>query len=119
MRGPFQIARVRIRKKCLSLVRRDGSALLGLVRVGRRLLLARRTHAKFGGKAGTAWYMAISVLCYLALFAVGIAVVTGNTGCLYWLVPVMILLIAEASRNAWHLLVMPRGGHGVDKQVIE
>jgi hypothetical protein len=85
-----------------------GIGSYGLYRTVRRLPLARRTHARAWGRGSVARHVGGSALCYLALLAVAVSVLLGQTAGLYWLVPVMILLIVEASRNAWDLLVQLR-----------
>jgi len=39
------------------------------------------------------------------MIAVAGSTLLGRTAGLYWLVPVMLILIYEAARNAWHLLL--------------
>jgi hypothetical protein len=48
------------------------------------------------------------MLCFAALMIIAVSVLLGKTGGLYWLVPVMILLIWDASINAWGLLLRLR-----------
>jgi hypothetical protein len=50
----------------------------------------------------------LPMICYVALLIIAISVLMGMTGGLYWLVPVMILLIVNASTNAWDLLLRLR-----------
>jgi len=45
---------------------------------------------------------------FVALLIIAVSVLLGQTGGLYWLVPVMILLVVTASRNAWVLLLQLR-----------
>jgi hypothetical protein len=85
-----------------------GIGLGGFYLTVRRLLAARRTHARAWGTGSVVRYLAGSALCYLALLAVAVSVLLAYTGGLYWLVPVMILLIVSASRNAWALLMKLR-----------
>jgi len=85
-----------------------GIGVFGLYRTVRRLLLARRTHARAWGRGSVARHVGGSALCYLALLAVAMSVLLGQTAGLYWLVPVMILLIVEAGRNSWDLLLQLR-----------
>jgi hypothetical protein len=42
------------------------------------------------------------------LIIIAVSVLLGQTGGLYWLVPVMILLVVVASINAWDLLLLLR-----------
>jgi hypothetical protein len=44
----------------------------------------------------------------VALLIIAASVPLGRTSGLYWLVPVMILLIVAASSNAWDLLLQLR-----------
>jgi len=48
----------------------------------------------------------------LAVVVIAISVITGATWGFYWLVPVMILLLATGSRNAWDLLISLRASDG-------
>jgi hypothetical protein len=82
-----------------------GIGSYGLYRTVRRLFLARRTHTPVWGRGSVARHVCGAALCYLALLAVAVSVLLGQTNGLYWLVPVMILLIVEASLNAWTLLL--------------
>ncbi len=50
----------------------------------------------------------VPALCFLALIAIAVSVLLGGTDTLYGLVPVMILLVLGASRNAWDLLMALR-----------
>jgi hypothetical protein len=51
---------------------------------------------------------AVPTLCFVTLLIIAVSVLLGRTGGLYWLVPVMILLIVAASSNAWDLLLRLR-----------
>ena len=73
-----------------------------------RLLLARRTPAPAWGRGQRRAPRGWPALCYLALVAIAVSVLLGHTAGLYWLVPVMLVLIVEASRNAWELLQQQR-----------
>jgi Zn-dependent protease with chaperone function len=50
----------------------------------------------------------VPILCFGTLLIIAVFVLFGGTSILYWLVPVMILLIVSASRNAWDLLLRLR-----------
>ncbi len=50
----------------------------------------------------------IPAICFAALIVVAVFVLFSRTGSLYWLVPVMILLLLSASVNAWDLLMALR-----------
>jgi modulator of FtsH protease len=45
------------------------------------------------------------LLSYLVMVVVSVSLILGQTGGLYWLVPVMIVLIIGASVNSWDLLL--------------
>ena len=83
-----------------------GSA--GLYGTARRSVTARHPHPGPSGSLRFARHGLASALCYLALIVVAVTVMFGHTDGLYWLIPVMLVLIAEASRNAWKLLLQPR-----------
>jgi hypothetical protein len=90
-----------------------GLPLLGMDGVGlfitmRRILFAFQTHIQLWGRRNLAIRFAIPVVCFITLAIIGISVLMGETGGLYWLVPVMILLIIDASINAWDLLLRLR-----------
>jgi hypothetical protein len=74
------------------------SRSLGLVRV------ARHEHARGWGRGSALRAVGASVACYLAIVAVAATVLLGRASELAWLTPVVIVLILEASRNAWALL---------------
>ncbi len=63
-------------------------------------------HSVKPSKAGTT--LSPPPLCYITLLVVAVFVLTGSTDGLYWLVPVMILLVVDASLNAWNLLLRLR-----------
>ncbi len=46
--------------------------------------------------------------CYAAMAVIAATVLMEQTDGLYWLVPVMIVLISGASRNAWDLMLRQR-----------
>jgi hypothetical protein len=59
-------------------------------------------------EGGVARRFVIPIFCFGTLVIIAATVLMGWTGGLYWLVPVMILLIVAASRNAWDLLLRLR-----------
>jgi hypothetical protein len=83
-----------------------GSA--GLYGAIKRSVTARRADTRTSGSLRVARHGLASALCYLALIVVAVTVLLGHTDGLYWLIPVMLVLIAEASRGAWKLLMQPR-----------
>jgi len=86
-----------------------GVGLLGLYVTVRRLVQVRRIRA---GKVRVVRALVTPIVYYVVLIAVAVSVLFGRTNELYWLVPVMILLIVEASVVAWRLLFETRGRPG-------
>jgi len=70
-----------------------------------RLLEARRMGPRVWGRRGLTLRYVIPGVCFATLMIIAASVLLGRTGGLYWLVPVMILLLVAASRNAWDLLM--------------
>lgn len=68
----------------------------------------RREQARQWGRSVVARRFALPLLCFAALVIIAVSVLLGGIDGLYWLVPVMILLILAASRNAWDLLLQLR-----------
>jgi hypothetical protein len=81
---------------------------LGLYNTVRHLLETRHKHPRVWGIGGFARSFAIPIFCFGTLMIIAASVLLGQTGGLYWLVPVMILLLVAASRNAWDLLMRLR-----------
>jgi hypothetical protein len=81
---------------------------LGLTITVRRFLQARSSQPRAWGRGSLARRFARPTLCFVTLMAVAVSVLLGQTGGLYWLVPVMILFIVDASLNAWDLLLRLR-----------
>jgi hypothetical protein len=50
----------------------------------------------------------LPLVAFLGLIVIAISVLLGSVDLLYWLIAVIILLLANASRNAWDLLVLER-----------
>jgi hypothetical protein len=71
-------------------------------------LRAQRARPRSWGRGNLARRFAVPMLCYVALVIIAASVLLGRTRGLYWLVPVMILLILGASGNAWELLLRLR-----------
>jgi hypothetical protein len=83
-----------------------GVSAYGLYETVRRFVRTRHAHPHlFGTAGGIAWRFAVPAVCYMAVVAVALSVLWGQTAGLYWLVPVMIILIVGASRSAWDLLM--------------
>jgi hypothetical protein len=102
----------------LFLIPRQGPTGLGLPLLGidaamlyvttGRFLGMRRYRSRRWGRRLLVLRFAIPMLCFVALMIIAVSVLLGRTSGLYWLVPVMILLIFEASLNAWDLLLRLR-----------
>jgi hypothetical protein len=73
-----------------------------------RFLETRRKRPRAWGRGSVARRFAVPTLCFVTLLIIAVSVLLGRTGGLYWLVPVMILLIVAASSNAWDLLLRLR-----------
>lgn len=82
-----------------------GSGGYGLYISLSRYFEARRKQSRAWGKGGVARRFAIPALGFGTLMIIAVVVLSGNTEGLYWLVPVMIMLVVAASRNAWDLLL--------------
>jgi hypothetical protein len=105
----------------LFLIPRQGPLGLGLPLLGidgaglcitaRRILQMRRNQPRAWGRGSLARRFAIPTLCFVALMIIAVSLLLSKTGGLYWLVPVMILLIWDASLNAWNLLLRLRESH--------
>jgi hypothetical protein len=80
----------------------------GLYETVGRFLKTRRARSHAWGVGGVARRFAVPSLCFVALLIIAVSVLLGRTGGLYWLVPVMIMLVVAASRNAWDLLLRLR-----------
>jgi hypothetical protein len=85
-----------------------GIGAYGLYNTLRHFSETRRTRPRTWGSAGIALRFAMPTVCFLVLMIIAASVLFGQTGVLYWLVPVMILLLVAASRNAWDLLLRLR-----------
>jgi hypothetical protein len=77
----------------------------GLYETAARFMKTRRARPRGWGRGSIARRFVVPTLCFVAILAIAVSVLLGQTGGLYWLVPVMILLIVAASRNAWDLLL--------------
>jgi hypothetical protein len=81
-----------------------GIDMILLVVTARRFIQARR-HPRTWGRGDLILRFAIPSICFVTIFAIAVTVLLGNTGGLYWFVPVTILLLWGASINAWDLLL--------------
>lgn len=62
-----------------------------------------RPHPRVGG--GFVLRFAAPLICFAAVLIIAVSVLMGQTGGLYWFVPVVIVLLWVASINAWNLLL--------------
>jgi uncharacterized membrane protein YdbT with pleckstrin-like domain len=69
-----------------------------------RFFERHRKQPRAWDRGSVARRFAVPTLCFVALLIIAASVLLGRTSGLYWLVPVMILLIVAANRNAWDLL---------------
>jgi len=87
-----------------------GLGVYGLYLTLRRLLLARRSAAHPWRKGGIARHVGAAAICNLGLLGVAVSALLGSAAGLYWLIPVILILIYEAVLNAWHLLLQLHPG---------
>jgi hypothetical protein len=85
----------------------------GLYKTASQFSQTRRKRPRAWGRGSVARRFVIPIVCFVTLVIIAGSVLLGQTDGLYWLVPVMILLIVTASSNAWELLMRlgkpPRG----------
>jgi hypothetical protein len=80
----------------------------GLYETAGRFLKTRRARPRPWSKGSITARFSVAAICFMSLIVIAVSVLLGHTGGLYWLVPVMIVLIVGASRNAWDLLLRLR-----------
>jgi len=85
-----------------------GIGAYGLYNTVSHLLETRSAGPRVWRQGGLAHRFVVPFCCFALLMVIAVSVVLGRTGGLYWLVPVMILLLLSASRNAWDLLLRLR-----------
>jgi hypothetical protein len=73
-----------------------------------RFLQIRHGQPRAWGRRQPILRLAIPALCFITVMIIAITVLMGFTGGLYWFVPVVIILIWDASINAWDLLIKLR-----------
>ncbi len=98
----------------LFLIPRNGPFGLGLPLIGIgaaglwstvvQFFAARKSRANWG-RRGVTWRFLLPLISLSVVIIIAISVLYGITDGLYWLVPVMLTLLATASRNAWDLLI--------------
>jgi hypothetical protein len=91
--------------------------LLGLLGLVNALIQQRRVKGMHSNahKRDLSKRFILPNLCMAALILIAMGVLLGYLPGLYWLVPVVILLLASASQNAWTLLVQTDGGRSGKK----
>jgi hypothetical protein len=77
----------------------------GLYETVGRFLKTYRTRPRAWGGGGVTRRFVAPAICFVASMIIAGSVLLGQTGGLYWLVPVMISLVVATSRNAWDLLL--------------
>jgi hypothetical protein len=85
----------------------------GLYSTVRHFLRTRPSQPRVWGTGSIARRFITPLICFIVLILIAISVLFGNTGGLYWLIPVMIIFILAASTNAWDLLLRLREIHAV------
>jgi hypothetical protein len=85
-----------------------GVSAFGLLRTMRRYGKARHQQPRTWGSLGVTSRFLIPLICFTGLIIIAILVLLNNTDCLYWIVPVIILWLVSALRNAWDLLLRMR-----------
>jgi hypothetical protein len=88
-----------------------GIDLILLFTAARRLLEMRHTSRPWR-RGNLIFRFLIPVICFVMILIVAVTVLLGMTSGLYWFVPVTILLIWDASLNAWDLLLRLREPEG-------
>jgi hypothetical protein len=73
--------------------------------LGRFLKSRHMPQRRLGSGRSIAGRFIVPAVCFATLMIIAVSVLFGSTAGLYWLVPVMILLVVGASRNAWDLLM--------------
>ncbi len=81
-----------------------GMDIFGLYMTVHRFVTTRSNSSRIWGRRNLALRFALPLVCFATLLVVAISVLLGSTGWLYWMVPVMIPLITDASVTAWNLL---------------
>jgi hypothetical protein len=82
-----------------------GIDLILLIVATRRFLQTRRRRPRTWGRGNLLLRFVIPPICSIAILVIAVTVLLGKTGGLYWFVPVTILLLWDASINAWDLLL--------------
>jgi hypothetical protein len=85
-----------------------GIDLLLLYITARHILDARRRRSQRWGRGILAFRLILPIFCLVTVLAIAITVLLGISDELYWFVPVTILLLVNASLNAWDLLLRLR-----------
>jgi hypothetical protein len=81
---------------------------LGLGSTVSHYFKTRHTQPRVWRRGSIASRFVTPTIFFVVLIIIAVSVLLGQTGGLYWLVPVMILLVVVASINAWDLLLLLR-----------
>jgi hypothetical protein len=81
-----------------------GTGALGMLSMLLQYRQARKSRRPWG-LAGVAGRIVTPIVALECVVIVAVSVLAGYTSGFYWLVPVMVLMLAIASRNAWDLLI--------------
>ena len=73
-----------------------------------RIRRLRKKHSRSLLLGGILHALIIPTICFIAVIAISISILMGETSSLYWFVPVIILLLFHSSINAWNLLLRLR-----------
>jgi hypothetical protein len=84
---------------------------IGLFSTVRHFLKTRHTQPRVWRQGTIGTRFITPTICFVVLITIAVSVLLSNTSGLYWLVPVMIILMVIASFNAWDLLLRLREPH--------
>lgn len=82
-----------------------GIDLILLFVTARRFKQTRDRQPRTWGRNNLLLRFVIPSTCFMMILVIAVTVLLGKTGGLYWFVPVTILLLWDASINAWDLLL--------------
>jgi len=85
-----------------------GTGGLGLFSTVMHFLMMRHTQPRVWRLGSVGIRFIIPAISFVILIIIAIFALSGKTGGLYWLVPVMVMLMVTSSFNAWDLLLRLR-----------